>query len=170
MRFPGLFFLCAVALMFSGCAGYKLGPTDGSRAGSRTIQLSPFSNQTMQPRLGDAVTSALRRNVQRDGTHRLATSDSADIVVTGVLTHYNRRELSFLPNDVLTASDFRVNVKAHVTARDRSSGKIILDQEVSGYTLIRVGSDLASAERQALPLLADDLAKNIVALLVDGTW
>jgi hypothetical protein len=37
-------------------------------------------------------------------------------------------------------------------------------------TLIRVGSDLTSAERQALPLLAADLARNITALLADGTW
>ena len=38
------------------------------------------------------------------------------------------------------------------------------------YTLVRVGSDLSSAERQAIPLLADDLAKNVTELLVDGTW
>jgi hypothetical protein len=29
---------------------------------------------------------------------------------------------------------------------------------------------VTSAERQALPLLADDLAKQVTALLVDGGW
>jgi hypothetical protein len=35
---------------------------------------------------------------------------------------------------------------------------------------VRVGNDLTSAERQALPLAADDLARSITALLADGTW
>ena len=162
---------CFLALwLLAGCAGYRLGPTNDLAAGGKTIQLSTFSNQTMEPRLGDDFATALRRNLQQDGTYRLATHGAGDILVTGVLTRYDRHELSFVPKDVLTVSDFRVSVTARVTARDLSSGKIILDQPVSGYTLIRVGSDLASAERQAMPLLADNLAKNVTALLVDGSW
>ena len=55
-----------------------------------------------------------------------------------------------------------------MTARDRSTGKVILDQPVTGFTLIRVTTDLTSTERQALPLLAADLAKNVTALLAEG--
>ena len=47
---------------------------------------------------------------------------------------------------------------------------MILDRRVTGSTLLIVGSDLTSAERQALPLLAADFAKNVTALLVDGAW
>jgi len=86
------------------------------------------------------------------------------------VTHYQRRELSFLPNDVLTVSDFRVNATVHVAVEEKRTGRTVLDQDVSGYTLVRVGSDLSSAERQALPLLADELAKNIAALLAEGSW
>ena len=39
-----------------------------------------------------------------------------------------------------------------------------------GYTLVRIGSDLTSTERQALPLLAGELAKRVTALLADGNW
>ena len=35
---------------------------------------------------------------------------------------------------------------------------------------MRVVEDLASAERQAMPLLAGNLARNITSMLVDGTW
>jgi hypothetical protein len=41
---------------------------------------------------------------------------------------------------------------------------------VTGTTLIRVTTDLTSTERQALPLLAADLAKNVTALLAEGAW
>ena len=170
MRLSRLAVSFVAALVLSGCAGYRLGPTNGVAAGEKTIQINPFYNQTLEPRLGDAVTSALRKSLQRDGTYRLDSRDGADIVVTGVVTHYDRHELSFLPRDVLTARDYRVGLTAQVTARDHSTGKVLLDRPVTGYTLVRVGSDLTSAERQALPLLAEDLAKNVTELLVDGSW
>ncbi len=159
-----------LSLALCGCAGYRLGPTNGVLAGDKTVAVSPFTNQTLEPRLGDAVTAAVRRNLQRDGTYRLATSGRADIAVSGVITHYDRHELSLLPNDVLTVRDYRVNATAHVTACDAGTGKVIFDGSVTGYTLVRVGSDLTSSERQALPLLAEELAKNVTARLVDGSW
>jgi hypothetical protein len=161
--------LCAVALLLCGCAGYELGPGDGLAASGRSIRIGPFANQTLEPRLADAVTSALRKQIQRDGTYCLTTREGADIVVSGIISNYGRHELSFLPNDVLTVNDYRVNLTAQVTVRD-GAGRVLLDQPVKGYTLVRVGSDLASAERQAMPLLAEDLAKNVTALLVDGGW
>lgn len=154
----------------TGCAGYRLGPANGVAAGEKTAQVTPFINQTLQPRLTDAVTSQMRKELQRDGTYRLASDNDSDIVVSGTLTGYQRNEVTLASNDILTVRDFRLTLTAHVTARERSTGKTILDQPVTGHTLIRVGNDLPSAERQALPLLAEDLAKNVTALLVEGKW
>ena len=159
-----------VALGGSGCAGYKLGPVNGLIAREKSIQINPFANQTLEPRLGDAVTAQLRKQLQRDGTFRLASHNDGDIVVSGAVTRYIRYEVSFSATDVLTVRDYRVELSAHVTARNRSTGKVILDQPVTGYTLIRVTTDLTSTERQALPLLAADLAKNVTALLTEGAW
>ncbi len=160
----------AAALGLVGCAGYSLGPTGGAAARSRSVQVNPFVNQTLEPRLADTVTFQVRKQLQRDGTYQLATHGDADVVLSGVITRYQRLELSFVPTDVLTVRDYRLSLTAQVTARDRTSGKVVLDQAVTGYTLIRVGSDLTSAERQALPLLAADLAKNVTALLAEGSW
>lgn len=170
MRALRWFLIASAGLLLSGCAGYKLGPTNGDIAGDRTIQISPFSNVTMEPHLGDALTTALRQEVQHDGTFRLATGDPGDIVVTGSIIGYERKEQNFSPADADVALDYRISLTAKITARERSTGKILLDQPVTGYTLIRVGPDLTSVERQALPLLAEDLAKNITSLLVDGKW
>jgi hypothetical protein len=160
----------ALALLLGGCAGYQIGSANGLAAHGRSIQIRPFLNKTVEPRLTDAVTAELRRAVQRDGTFQLATHDEGDLVVSGEITRYVRQELTFKPSDVLTVSDFRLALTAHVRVRDRTSGKLILDRPVTGYTLIRVGYDLPSSERQALPLLAADLAKNVTALLTEGSW
>ena len=159
-----------VALGGSGCAGYKLGPVNGLTAREKSVQVNPFDNKTLEPRLTDAVTSQLRKQLQRDGTYQLASHNDGDIVVNGSVTRYVRQEVSFSSSDILTVLDYRLELRAQVTARDRSSGKLILDQPVTGTTLIRVTTDLTSAERQALPLLAADLAKNVTALLAEGGW
>ncbi|HUA68375.1 MAG TPA: LptE family protein [Candidatus Saccharimonadales bacterium] len=162
----------AMALLLAGCAGYHLGPVNPNvqAQGEESIEVLPFNNQTLQPRLGSVLTQALREQLQTDGTYRLATQGPGDVVVTGVITGYSRQGVSFLSVDVATPEDYRVVVTAHVTARERATGKLLLDKNVNGETLVHVGSDLASAERQALPLLADDLARNITELLTEGSW
>ena len=162
--------LCLLLLNLCGCAGYRLGATNGEAQGSRSVQISPFNNETLEPRLTDAVTAQLRKSLQRDNTFRLATHDDADIIVTGKITHYRRHALSSQPHDVETASDYRITMTAQVTARERATGKVLFDQPVHGFTVIRVESDIVSAERQALPLLAGNLAKNVTDLLADGRW
>jgi len=159
-----------VALGANGCAGYKLGPLNGAVAGAKAVEINPFTNTTLEPRLGDEVTAQLRRQLQRDGTFRLASHDDGDIVVSGSVNRYVRQEISLSPSDTLTVRDYRLELRAQVTARERGTGKVILSQPVTGYTLIRVTTDLTSTERQALPLLAADFAKNVTALLAEGSW
>ena len=159
-----------LALGGSGCAGYRLGPVSGVAPGVRSVQVNPFTNKTLEPQLGEEVTGQLRSQLQRDGTYRLASHNDGDIVVSGSITRYHRQEVSLSPSDTLTVRDYRLEVRAQVTAYDRSRGKTILEQPVSGYTLIRVTTDLTSTERQARPLLAADLAKNVTALLTEGSW
>ena len=170
MRPLKFFALCALALSLAGCAGYHLGPVNGEIAGEKSIEVLPFNNQTLQPRLGDAVTQALRERLQTDGTYHLATHGEGDVVVTGVITRYRRQGLSYLNNDVTTTDNYRVNVTVRVIARERATGKVLLDKNVTGYTLVRVGTDLADAERQAQPLLAEDLARSVTELLTEGAW
>lgn len=166
LKFPAL---GLAAWLLGGCAGYHLGPVNNATAGARSVEVTPFNNQTLQPRLGDAVTQALREQLQSDGTFHLARS-SGDIVVTGVITSYGRQGLSFLSSDVYTANNYQVGVVAHVTARQRDTGKVLLDKNITGYTLVHVGSDLADAERQSLPLLAQDLAQKVTEQLTEGAW
>ena len=70
-----------------------------------------------------------------------------------------------------TPQDSRIVITAHVTARERATGKVLLDKNVNGDTLVHVGSDLADAERQGESLLAQDLAQNITRTFDRrGTW
>src|SRR6266446_6184083 len=104
--------LLTSALLLSGCAGYKLGPTNGVVAREKSVQFNPFADQTLQPRLTDAIALQLRKELQRDGTYSLATHNDGDIIVTGSLLRYQRYEVSFASNDILTVRDFRIILSA----------------------------------------------------------
>jgi hypothetical protein len=162
--------LVVMILACGGCAGYRVGPVSGEVAGERSIQVTPFASKVIEPRVGDAVTTALRRQLQEDGTFRLNTRGDSDVVVNGSIIDYDRSHLSFQPRDILTPRDYRLRIRAHVTARDRNTGRVLLDREVMGHTTLRVTPDMASAERQAIPQAADELARNIAALLTEGVW
>ncbi len=170
LRLLTVLMVCIAALLGGGCAGYKLGPTNGDAAGSRSVEFRPFLNQTQEPRLAQALEGALRKSLQRDGTYTLNTHADGDLVVTGVLTRYSRDALSFQPRDILTVRDFRLTLAAKVTAVDRRSGRTLFDREITGRTTLRIGTDQSSAERQALPLLAEDLGRNVVSALCEGSW
>jgi hypothetical protein len=156
-------------LLVNGCA-YRMGPSSGVEPGSRAVAVLPFENATLEPRVTEAVATALRGQLQQEGTFELARQGDADIVVSGVVQSIARREQSFQARDIRTTRDYRLEVVAQVTATERGTGKKLLDQTVEGHTMMRVLGDLPSAERQAMPLLAANLARNIVSLLVDGTW
>jgi hypothetical protein len=162
---PGL-----AALLIAGCAGYHLGPVNGGEAGARTVEIQPFNNQTLQPRLNDDLTQALRERIQTDATYQLTTSEPGDIVISGVIRNYHREGLGYLNKDASTPQNYRVTLIVHVVALDRATGKKLFDRDVRGHTLLSIGSDLASSERQAAPLAAADAAQVITSLLTEGMW
>lgn len=162
--------ILAVALVLGGGCAYRLGPSSGVEPGSRSIGVAPFENRTLEPRVTEAISTALRAQLQQEGTFRLARVREADIVVEGVVLRIDRQEESFQSRDTRTLRDYRFEMVAQVTATERGSGRILLDREVRGHTMMRIQEDMPSAEREAMPLLAGNLARNITSHLVDGDW
>lgn len=159
-----------VATFVTGCAGYKLGPTNGDTAGSRSVSVTPFRNDTMEPRLSEYVTLEMRKRIQQDGTFRLETQEPGDLILSGHITKFDRSALAYNPGDTITPQDYTLTMFAQITAVERATGKTNLVRNIYGRTTIRVGADLASAERQAVPLLAQDLARAAISSLADGSW
>jgi len=163
------FFLVA-AVMVSGCASYRLGPVNPAISAGRDIEVGLIQHATPQPGLTESVNASIRRELQRDGTFGLATGGDGDVLLTGSITAYRRSAVSFQPRDILSVRDFEVELVTRIRAAEKATGKVLIDRELTGRTTVRLGGDLANAERQALPLLANDLARKTVALLAEGKW
>jgi len=158
------------AAFLAGCAGWKLGPTNGLPAGSRSVEVRSFVNKTKEPRITEYLAASLRKQFQQDGSYRLETSGRGDILITGEIVRFDRSGLSYQTNDVLTPQEYTLSLTAHVVAINVNTGKTNFSKDVFGRTYIRLGNDQSSAERQAIPLLTDDLARNAVSFVVDGDF
>jgi hypothetical protein len=161
-----------LALALAGCAGYHLGPANGLPAGSRSVQVVPFVNHTEpgEPRISEYLTASMRKRFQQDGTFHLVSSGTPDILVTGEIIRFQRTPLSYTTNDVLTPDAYSLVLTARLVVLDPASGKTNVSRELAGRTFVRAGNDLPSSERQAMPNLADDLARRVVSVLADGSW
>ena len=159
----------AVFWLAVGCA-YHVGPTGGQKAGARSVQIKPFINNTIEPRLVTALGQALRTQIQKDGTFRLDTRGDADIVVTGTIVNYDRQFITVEAGDALTPRDYRIIISARIVARESATGRVLLDKELIGRTDVRAGNDLHSAEREAIPMAAEFLANSATSLLADGPF
>ena len=156
--------------MLTGCVGYVAGPTNGLSAGTQSVRVEFFKNETLEPRLVVAVNRALKRNLQQDGTYALKTQGNADLVVTGELTQFLRSGVSYTPGDSLSVKDYSMSLTAHIKVTRPSTGEVVYEGDITGNSTVRVGNDLTAGQRQAVPIIADHLARQATSLIVDGKW
>jgi hypothetical protein len=149
-----------------GCAGYRLGPT--LHADYKSIAVPMFANKTLKPQLEAQVTNGIIKRLQSDGSLRVDSPANADVVLTGEIVRYYRRPLRSLRNETGTPREYRISLDARVEVRERATGKTVLPSMVlTGNSDTFIGTDLQTAEDQLLPLLADDLARQVATLLVE---
>ena len=159
-----------VALLASGGCAYRLGSTNGQAAGERSVSVRPFENRTDEPRVSDAISVSLRRELQQDGTYRLETWEDGDIVISGVARDLQLLGLSFISGDIATVEDYEATLVVDVEAINRRTGKVVFNRQFHGRTTFRFEGDLNNSKRQAVPLMCADVARKITFELVDGGW
>lgn len=164
--------LCTLLMTLAvcGCAGYRLGSAPGVIPSGATVAVLPLTNSTMEPYLGEKVTAALRKALQRDGTFVLENPGRARYEIRGELVGFQRQPVSYSRADVLTPVDYQLRVSAKVSVVDAETGRVCWDGVVSGATLMRVGVDFSASERRALDQLAEDLGRKLAVRFSEGEW
>ncbi|HEY8965110.1 MAG TPA: LPS assembly lipoprotein LptE [Candidatus Methylacidiphilales bacterium] len=164
--------ILALALVFAlaGCAGYRLGSTGGKNIqGINSIYIPVIRNLTLEPGMEVPTTTAIIRAFDQDGTLRTTGSGAADAELTVAITSVGREQMQTEYYDVSASTQLKLVVTARVTCLNRKTGRKIADNvEVTGINSYFVGRDQVEAERQALPMAEQDLAKHIVSLVVEG--
>ena len=160
--------LFLVAILFEGCAGYKLGPaTPQYLRNVHALAVPTFANTTLEPRIEELVTNTVIKQFQQDGTFRIVHPDAADATLKAEIVSVGRAPARSLRGNVLATTEFNltVTVKFTLLARD---GSTLTAGGVAGTTSFFVGNDVNTDQRQALPLAAEELARRLVGQLSEG--
>ena len=159
-----------LSLLLPGCAGYRLGPaTPNFMQGIHTISVPTFRNATLIPRIEVLVSDTIIRQIQQDGTYKIATSDAdADALLEGEIMEVRRKPSRTVIGDVQATQEFEMTLNIHYRIIRKATGEVIDDRTVDGQTSFFVSGDVNQDERQAIPIAAQDAAVRMVAEISEG--
>lgn len=173
MRFA--FLVPAVALLFSGCAGYHIGPIKPAKfAGINSIAVNNFKNDTLQPRVEILMANSVVKQIQQDGTYKVADESNADAVLEGTLEEIRRRPSRYVRGNVLQTREYTLQIRARYKLTQRGTGKLLDERTTFGSTSFfvsgsgSIAADVNQDELQAFPLAAEDLAVRLVSQISEG--
>lgn len=163
-----LFFkLLPILLILTGCA-YRLGNVPGQEIKDiESINVPVVINETYEPAIGVLVTDTIIQRFHSDGTLEVKREGNADAILEVKLTRFERSPLRSSRNDTRVVEEYRVFLLAEVTLK-KMDGTKIFSEKLSGETEFFIGNDLQEGERQAMGLVAEDLANNIVLRVTEG--
>jgi hypothetical protein len=161
-------FLSFVALL-AGCLGYTVGPVQPTyMRGIHKVAVPVFKNSTIAPDVEALATTTVIKQIQQDGTYEIVGADRADAIVEGAIESVHRQKARALLGNVLASSEFNVQVMLHIRILRPNSQEVLGQRDFTGQSSFFVGNDVASQERQAIPLAVEDAAIQFVSFLSEG--
>ena len=163
------------ALILGGCAGYHIGPIKPARFdGVKTLAVSTFKNDTLQPRVEVLLANSVIKQIQQDGTYKIADEATADALLEGTLEEIRRRPSRYVRGNVLQTQEYTLQIRVHYKVTQRGTGKLLDDRMVTGSTSFFVSGsgsiavDVNQDELQAFPLAAEEMAVRLVSQISEG--
>jgi hypothetical protein len=161
-------FIGFLGLLLSGCSNYHLGT--GGKTTFRTLYVAPVVNENSNlPQAVAIVSTQIREAFLRDPRVILVnTPGEADATLTVSLVGYSRKSQTRQSTDTGLARKFDVTLDAEATLRDNRDNKVIFqDRKVQAVRQVFVDSGQLQAEYQNVPLLAEELGKNVLSATLD---
>jgi hypothetical protein len=153
-----------LALILSGCAGYRVGSTLDKSIQSVSLTIV---NKTSEPSIEVAVQKALRAELQMDGRLEVRSKDDADLALNITLTDFDLTPLAYVRNKGSLADEYRMTITARAVLSDAETDEVISENPVvTGESEFRYIADMTSTKRAGLPKAANDLARKVVSATV----
>jgi outer membrane lipopolysaccharide assembly protein LptE/RlpB len=175
MRIAPLLLLAACAAVFSGCAGYQIGPIKPTiMKGVKTIAVPNFKNDTLEPRVETLLANSVIKQIQQDGTYQVVREKDADAILECTLDEIERRPARSVPGNVLLTREYLLTLRVRYRVTQRSTGIVLEERTVVGTTSFfvtgtnTIAADIIQDERQAIPVAAEDLAVRLVSQISEG--
>jgi hypothetical protein len=153
----------------SGCLGYHVGPAKPYYLRDvHTIAVPTFQNHTLVPRIEALVTDTVIKQLQQDGTFKIASDGNSDATLTGDIVEITRTPARSVRGNVLQTTEFAMTMRLKYRVVARNGSELVPSANAIGRTSFFVSSDPTTDERQALPLATEDLATRLMTQLTEG--
>src|SRR5205814_9558578 len=137
--------LTAVCLIFTGCLGYHVGPVKpGDLRDVHLIAVPTFENRTLLPRIEVLVTDSVIKQLQQDGTYKIAEKDNADAILKAEISEISRFPARSVRGNVLATTEFNLSMHVKYKLENRSGTLLVPPGEVVGTTSFFVGTDVTT--------------------------
>ena len=139
-----------------------------------SIAVPSFQNETLEPRIEVMLANTVIKQIQQDGTYRIASVNDADAILECTIDQILRRPARSVRGNVLQTREYLLNLRGRYRVVDRASGEILDARTFTGQTSFfvsgtnNIAADVNQDERQAIPLAAEDLAIRLVAQISEG--
>jgi hypothetical protein len=159
---------CLALLTVLQACGYRPLDGGGGPKGVQRLHVAGIANDTFNPGIQAAVGAAIIRQLRFNTRIHVVDETSADLVLTGRVTSYQNDAIAFNVQDI--GRRYRVRITLQASLVGRSGGAVRLTQDVGGeayYTTGASAADTRAAEQEAMQRAAQDLARQLVSLLVE---
>jgi hypothetical protein len=157
-------------VLFPGCAGYHVGPIKPTfMGGINSIEVPTFRNETLVPAIEVLVSDTVIRQIQEDGTFKVASSsNTADALLEGDILRITRRPDRTVQGDAQATQEFDLTIVIHYRVIRRATGEVVNEATVNGATEFFVSGDVNQDEREAIPLATQHAATRLVSEIAEG--
>jgi len=164
-----------MGLALAGCAMHQCGCSSmGYKLGSmlppeiQTVFVPTVENESTQPLIEAATTQAIIQEFQRDGSLEVASEQNADSILRVVITDYRIVPIAFERDRATATEEYRIFITASFVATRTDDGSVLAESTwVQGDATTELIGDLTAAKEEGLPVAARDLARGIVATIVE---
>lgn len=174
MRFPfrsAPRLACAAILCgLTGCAGYQVGAHSLYRPDIRTVRVDVSESDSYRRNLGERLTEAIVKELERNTPYKVVRSSPADSVLTGRIVSDRKQVIAENVND--EPRDVGTNMVVRVNWHDRRGGAILQDasfvlsplsfvaQESADY-IPEGGQSVSTAHQETISRLARQIVSQM---------
>ncbi len=159
-----------LSLFLTSC-GYHLAGT-GSTLPSymKRIYIPPFENRSDRAEIEQFLTAAVREEMVRRGKIVVDSREDADAELTGAITSFSVRPISF--NQQGEATRFMITVSGKFILKDLRTGKVFYASTNyvfrDEYDVEEGVANFLTLQTETLENIAKDFAKSIVSTILEG--
>lgn len=133
-----------------------------------SISVGVFTNNTVEPRAGALVSSAIAEDIQTEGTYTLAASKKADVRMEGSVASIGFLQLRSSYQDTYKSMETGLRLSVNYRIVDNKTNKVILTSSATAVSSLFSVGNQQSAKMNALSYAARLVAHDISGAISNG--